>query len=232
MARPMHSATSAELSKQNLTLVYFLRMDIESDPIQVYTGLGDYAFPAGSTGDTALDGLTFSGITHLVGEIGPVKDGQGGSGALDVQLPGVDLTDEAMRQVVYDRRRWQRRQAWLWMAFLNDSGLVVGNPIRLKTGRMDSMEVLEDDNGDTGTVKARIESQQSYAGEPLGTRYSEQEELDPADNSQRYVWQLANMSPAIGKANIIPGTAQLPSMGGSSWARAIATAEAQRKNLF
>ena len=107
--RNLHPDTHAEVGKGALTVVYIVRLDIEDDPILVWTGLGDLAFAPGQTGDGALDGQTFSGITHLVGEVGAAADGKGGSTALELALPGVDLYDEAMRQVVFNRRRWQYR---------------------------------------------------------------------------------------------------------------------------
>lgn len=212
--RSLHPATSTEVGKDALTVVYIVRLDIEDDPILVWTGLGDLSFPPGSTGDGALDGQTFSGITHMVGEVGAAADGKGGSAALELALPGVDLYDEAMRQVVFNRRRWQYRQAWVWMAFLDDDNVVVGRPVRLKTGRMDRMPVEEEGSGGQGTVKCRIESAQAYAGEALATRYSETTDLDPTDTSQRYVWQLANMTPALGQSNVMAGLA--PAFGNGS----------------
>jgi len=210
--RPLAPATDNALEAPTVTLVYIVRLDIEGDPILVWTGYGDQLIDG--TGDDALDGLTFSGITHLVGEVGAAADGQGGSAALELALPGVDLQDEAMRQVVYDRRRWQYRRAWVWMAFLDEEENIIGRPFRLKTGRIDKMPVEEDDDG-TGTVKCRIESQQAYAGEALASRYSETKELDPTDTSQDYVWSLANMEPNIGTKTTLQGGAGSALSGGN-----------------
>jgi hypothetical protein len=179
-------------------------MDIQTDPIFAWTGFGDLTFTPGQTGDGALDGKTFEGITHLVAEIGAVGDGDTGSEALELRLPGVDLLDEAMKQVVYDRRKWKFRQAWVWLAFLDDAGNVIGKPVRVKTGRMDQMAVRESEDGE-GMVVCSIESQQSYAAEALASRWSEQGDIDPADTSQQWVWSLANMTPALGQSNVIPG---------------------------
>lgn len=198
MARTIDPATAALVDSPTVGWAYFIRLDIASDPILVWTGFGSYSFLAGFA-DTALAGQTFDGITHLVGEVSPVTEGQGGSEALRLSLPGVNLADEAMRQVVYDRRQWQFRQAWVWVALLGPTGDMVGSPIRLKSGRMDQMTVVENEDG-SGTVYCQIESAQSYSGEALFTRYSEQKDLDSTDISQDYVWSLANMTPAIGSA--------------------------------
>jgi hypothetical protein len=74
---------------------------------------------------------------------------------------------------------------------------------------MDQMVVAEDDDG-TGTVACTIESQQAYASQATNSRYSEQGEIDPTDTSQKWVWQLANMTPAIGQAFRLAGGARRP----------------------
>lgn len=205
MARPNTSgAVGAILDGDVVPVAFIIRLDVEGDPLYAWTGFGDLTFAAGATGDSALDGKTFAGITHLVADVGAVQDSRGGSGALEVSLPGVDLTDEAMRQVVYDRRRWQFKPAWVWLAILDDNGNVVGKPIRLKSGRMDRMPVEETEDG-VGTVTCVIEGYQAYGSEPLSTRYSEQEDIDSADTSQKWVWQLANMTPGLGQANQLAG---------------------------
>lgn len=211
MPRPMATATKTATEAEVINFTWIVRLDIVGDPILAWTGFGDLAFTPGQTGDGALDGQTFLGVTHLVAEIGTVGDGDGGSDALQLKLPGVDLLDPALRQVVYDRRRWKFRQAWVWIALFDDDGVLIGRPVRVKTGRIDQMLVTETDEGE-GVVTCTIESQQSYSGEPLNTRWSEQAELDPNDNSQQYVWALANMTPALGKVNSIPSGG-----GGGTW---------------
>jgi hypothetical protein len=212
MSRPIDATTVSHLGDDNLTYAYLIRLDILGDPVVAWTGFGDLTFAPGATGDGALDGQTFGGITHLVGEISVVGDSDSGSDAVQVSLPGVNLTDEAMRQVVFNRNTWKFRQAWLWIAFFDDNGAVIGKPVRIKSGRMDQMVVTEDEEGE-GTVSVSIESQQAYAAESLNTRYSEQHEIDPSDTSQNYTWAEANMTPALGVHNVIPGG---PTYGGGS----------------
>jgi hypothetical protein len=198
MARDMPVATQEAAAAPSLYWAYFIRLDILGDPVLAWTGWGDYSFSG--TSDPALNGQTFKGITHLVGEVSAVTDGADGSQAVVLTLPGVNLEDEAMRQVVYNRATWQRRSSWVWLAFLDANGDVIGLPTRLKTGRMDLMTVEESEDGQTGTVKCQIEAAQTYAGESLDSRYIEQPDLDPTDGSQKFVAMLANASPVIGQA--------------------------------
>lgn len=205
-------AVGTALDGSTLNLAYIIRLDVVDDPLYAWTGFGDLVFAPGATGDAALDGTTFGGITHLIAEVGAVSDAQGGSGALEIVMPGVDLQDELMKQIIYDERRWQFRTAKVWLALLDEDGNLIGNPIRLRSGRMDQMPVAEGDDG-TGTIKCVIESQQAYATGPTASRYSEQKELDPADTSQDWVWQLANMTPILGQANVIGGGTTAPPAG-------------------
>jgi hypothetical protein len=215
-------AVGTALDSGSVNWAYIIRLDVEADPLFAWTGFGDLVFAPGQTGDTALDGFTFAGITHLIAEVGAVQDGQGGGGALEITLPGVDLTDEMMRQIVYDKRRWQFLPGWVWIALLDDNGNLIGNPIRMRSGRMDKMPIVEEDDG-KGTLKCVLEGQQAYATQANNTRYSEQKELDPNDNSQDWVWQLANMTPALGQPNSLAGgtgsPAVVPGGGGGGGGR-------------
>jgi len=151
-----------------------------------------------STGDPSLDGKTFSGLGDIL-EINTVSEGVGGSDGLEITFPGVDLNDTMMQQVIRDRDRWQFRRAIVWLMLLDPvTFLVAGQPFRIKTGRIDSMPFEENNEG--GTIKCVIEGQQSSADEPLNTRYSEQIDINANDTSQKYIYQLANMSAIIGKS--------------------------------
>lgn len=200
MSRELHSATSNALSQDTVVEAWFLRLDILNDPIQIWTGTRDVTFTgATATGDGKLDGITFEGLGEL-GGIGQIVDGRGGSQAVQLTLPGVDLNDDALRQVVFNKNRWQRRQAWIWIATLDADYNIIGKPFRVKTGRIDKMNVGQGRDGQN-FVSVTVESHQAYAGQVLNTRYSEQRELDNTDTSQDYVHSLANMQPVVGGAS-------------------------------
>jgi len=196
MTRPLHPYTQAAVEKSVIPLAVILRLDIQGDPLFAWSGLGDLTFAPGQTGDPALDGYTFTGTGTII-EVGTVSDSVGGSDALEIGLPGVNIQDPILRQVIYNRNRWQFRRAWVWMMLLEEeTGAIAGLPFRIKTGRMDSMPYTENDG--EGTVKCKIEGQQAYGDQPLDTRYSEQPLFNSNDNSQNWVLSLANMTPALG----------------------------------
>lgn len=196
MSRELHPATSAAVGEDVVYEGWFIRLDILGDPVIIWTGLQDKAFGPGQA-DAALNNLTFAGMGQLSG-LGSIVDGRGGSQAVQLRLPGVDLNDEALRQVVFNKATWQRRQAWIWYATLDSNYNVVGELVRVKTGRMDKMVVRQDAR--QSFVQVTIESHQAYAGEVLNTKYSEQKEIDSTDVSQSYVHALANMQPVVGGA--------------------------------
>lgn len=197
MTRPLTAATSAALDKPVLPLAVILYLDIEGDPLFAWTGIGDLPFAAGETGDPSLDGKTFFG-TGTIMEVSQISDGVGGSDALEISLPGVDVGQPMLRQLITNRNRWQFRRAVVWLMALDpDTDAIAGKPFRIKTGRMDQMPYAENDKN--GTVKVSIEGQQAYGNVPLATRYSEQTDVNPNDTSQRYVHSLANMTASIGQ---------------------------------
>lgn len=195
IAAPVATAFGAAV----VNIAWLLRLDIDQDPVYAWTGLGPLVIPPGTYTDTRLNGITFEGLANI-GEIGKISDGVQGSQAVRLSLPGIQLTDDALRQIVYDQRKWQGLPGYLWVVPLTDAGALWGQPVRAKTGRMDNLKV-EKRKG-TGLVRIDLESFNSYSQQGLMTRYSEQKELDATDTSQTWVHDLANKLAGIGdKAN-------------------------------
>lgn len=201
-ARPLDTATAAAFQQSDLPIAFIIYLDILSDPLLTWTGMGDLVFTAGQTGDALLDGQTFTGSGTLF-EIGASTDAIGGSDVMTLSLAGVDITMPLLRQLIYNRNRWQFRRATVWMMVLDPvTYAIAGKPFRVKTGRMDQMPYSESANG--GIVQCKIEGQQAYGKQPSMTRYSEQLDLDSGDISQNYIYSLANMTAALGTPSNSP----------------------------
>lgn len=197
MTRPLDSATSASLDNKIIPLAAIVYLDIENDPLFAWTGMGNLVFAAGQTGDSGLDGQTFIGTKQVI-EISGVSEGVGGSDSLEISLPGVDINDLALKQLITDKRRWQFRRALVWLMTLDPTTYaIVGKPFRIKTGRIDGMPYKE--SRGQGVVSCIIEGQQAYGDQPLNTRYSEQIDININDTSQKWAYSLANMTPEMGK---------------------------------
>ena len=202
MTRPLNAATAAAFQQSDLPFAFIVYLDILGDPLLAWTGLGDLVFSAGQTGDTLLDGKTFVGAGSIF-EIGSATDAIGGSDVMTISVAGVDITQPVLRQLIYNRNRWQFRRATVWMMTLDPTTYaIVGQPFRIKTGRMDQMPYSESASG--GVVSCKIEGQQSYGKQPLLTRYSEQLDINSADVSQNYIYSLANMTAALGTPSATP----------------------------
>lgn len=191
--RDLHASTAAALVQEVVYSAWLFRLDIEGDPVQIWTGPRDIT-PTG-TADAALNNILFEGMGNI-GDIGQIVDGKGGSQALVLKLPGVNLEDDVLKQVVKDKRRWQFRQAWVWIAALDAGYQIVGEPFRVKTGRMDRMNVGK--SRGVSYVSLTVESHQAYASEVSNAKYSELKDFDPTDTSQNYVHDLANRQAIIG----------------------------------
>ena len=108
-ARPLDTATAAAFQLSDLPLGFIIYLDILGDPLLTWTGLGDLAFAAAQTGDAQLDGNTFTGSGNIF-EIGAMADSIGGSDVMTISLTGVDITLPLLRQLIYNRNRWQFRR--------------------------------------------------------------------------------------------------------------------------
>jgi hypothetical protein len=210
--RTLDTATATAFDNLILPMAAIVYLDVQGDPLFAWSGIGDLTFAAGQTGDANLDGLTFTGTGSVI-EIGNSSEGIGGSDSLELSLPGVDINDNELKQVVTNRNRWQFRRAVVWLVLLDpDNGSIVGQPFRIKTGRMDQMPYSEDGNGN-GIIKCTIEGQQSYGNNALSTRYAEQTDLNPNDTSQKYVFWLANIT--SGAAGVAGASSVIASGGGA-----------------
>lgn len=193
--RDLHPSTEAAVDASVVYPAWLFRLDIEGDPVIVWTGARDITF--GTMTDPVLSGLTFERVGNI-GDIGNIVDGRGGSQAMNLRLPGVDLDDGDLNDIVTDKSRWQFRQAWVWIATLDASYNIVGEPFRVKTGRMDRMNVGQGRKG--SYIGLVIESHQAYASEVGNQKYSELKDFDPSDTSQNFVHDLANRVAIIGGA--------------------------------
>ncbi len=207
--------------------VWIIRLDIETDPVYWWTGAGDYS-PVG-TGDAALDGNTFTGLGNIE-EITPIEDSSKGSSAVRLVLPGVNLTDTALQEIILDSRKWQRRSAWIWLGYLDTDLGVIDFPTRLKTGRMD--QIIISSNGPEGTVTVIVESHQANISQAQDTRQIDQKALDPTDTSQDFIFDLVDRKAGTAKPKKIPpGIAALDDRSDFGIISTAATGRARRSRL-
>ncbi len=187
MTRGMSTAMETEAQARWNQPVVFVRLDIATDPFIKWTGYGPHT-PA-ATGDAAFDGFTFEGLGNI-GDIGTIRDTDNGSSVVRLELPGVDIDDTALKEIVQDARQWKWRRAWIWAGYMDTDFGVIVDPTRVKTGRMDTMELVR--NKGVGSVVVNIESHQANISQAQANRLSDQKNLDPADTGMDFLADLIN----------------------------------------
>lgn len=217
MTRPdLDPATATALQDDKIYAVWMLALEIDSDPVYINTGLTNLSFPGGSGYDPPLVGPTFIGSGN-VGSIDAITDSRDGSQSLKLSLPGVDLADDYLHQIINNSDLWQMKRAYIWLAVVTESGAVIGKPLRVKTGRIDQLTISIDPDNNTGTLDCTIESQASYNGDATNSKYSDQARIDPNDTSQIFVSWLANQVAQIGTPNAVASGTFGSQYGASSY---------------
>lgn len=177
--------------------IYIIRLDIATDPVQVWTGPGIFA-PTG-TGDTALDGYTFDSAPAVLSLSDAIESSENGS-PLTLTAPASELDEVILRQVVRDKRQYQGRKAWIWLGFLDtddDTSVLSSPPIRrIKFGHMLSISITEDaENGGSASLIVDVDQ-----GRARGRNMRVQDHnriWDGEDTFGNYVQPLANRPQGI-----------------------------------
>lgn len=175
--------------------VFFCWLDIADDPLWAWTGTYPIDMGSGNT-DELLDGQTFQAV-GVMAEIGAVEDSEGGGSPLQLQFPATDPAQPLFEQIISDARKWQYRDAVFWFSYVDGDGVLLYEPRRLRTGKMDDLKLVHPEDG--ARISLSIGGHTSHAQRSLDSRYIEQRDLiDPTDSSQDWVHDLANKNPAIG----------------------------------
>lgn len=107
-------------------------LDVQGDPISMWTGNGDF-MPSG-TSDPVLNGKVFL-RSESFADISEIETNQSIGGPVTISLKANDLDESALRQVVRDKRLWLGRKAYVWLGLYDDDAKqVLSDPIRIKSG--------------------------------------------------------------------------------------------------
>lgn len=187
MTRGMTTAMETQAQADWNQPVWFVRLDIATDPLIAWTGYGSHT-PSG-TGDTAFDGFVFEGMGNIA-NIGAIRDTDSGSAAMNIELPGVDINDTALKEIIQDARLWQWRRAWVWAGYLDTNLAVVADPTRVKTGRLDTLKIVRKKG--VGSLIATIESHQANISQSQANRLTDQGDIDATDTGMDFLFDLVN----------------------------------------
>lgn len=134
MSRDLTTTMATAVAQPVIRPVLIAYLDIASDPISMWTGAGTFA-PSGSP-DAVLNGKMFYPDQSFI-DMSDIIEDQGIGGPVTIILKANDLDEDALRQIVRDRRAWRGRSAYMWLGLLNENlNAVLEYPVRIKTGIM------------------------------------------------------------------------------------------------
>lgn len=217
------------LAAAGITTVILARLDLASGPVGLWTGSDEISITG--SGDTSLDGMTFSSMAHGVTvEISDNTFSYSGSDALTMTVAVPASPSAEMAALEAFPSEYQGRDATFWR------GLLIKNPLtplaapqwvfkRVRSGAMDKIEIRND--GSSHTISLTIESHSASISLATNATYMDQTKFDPNDRSQVFVPGLANggMAPTNGSAtsgySYTPGSAGLGGVGDYAMSRII-----------
>lgn len=158
--RTLHADVKTEVQGSLVRPVALCEMDFPSGAVNVWTGQGSITW----------DSKTWSGTGELITFSTFPERTDGSSQGIKISVNGVD-TDLVSDAVDDD---WQGDPVSVWIAFLDSSGAVVGDPWKLFGGKMDTSEIFDDGNKATITINA--ESRLIDQLRPIQWRYTDQDQ--------------------------------------------------------
>jgi hypothetical protein len=175
-SRTLTAGVQTAIAQAQITPLMFVELDFASGFLRLTT--------AGH--DVPWNGHTWTGV-GLLGKV----DAIGESAALEAT--GVKLTlsgiDSAIIAIAL-QEDYQGRPAKLWLAFVNDSGAIVADPLLVFVGRMDTMQVAD---GETATVVLNLENEFAAWDRPRVRRFTnaDQQAEYPGDLGFEFVTEAA-----------------------------------------
>ena len=175
MTRGLSTAQETAVAAPQLAVAVLVEMDFAPDPLRLWAGIGDFVW----------GNRTFTGAGALLG-VGAVDE------ASEVTARGVGISLSGIPTEIINHAlnvTWQGRAARVWLALLTEAGALVGEPVQVLAGRMDTLSWEE---GETATVSLSVESQLADLERPRARRYTDRDQQGqyPGDRVFEYVTAL------------------------------------------
>lgn len=175
----MDATAKAALDESVIAPAFFLYLDVSGDPIRITTFGKDVTFAA--TGDTDLDTFTFSSMDARAIEVGDVKNAEGGSETLTIDLSGIISIDQDLLDAIGDQALWRGRTARLWFQLYSMADAAVGAIVPYYTGYMSSVSIIPSPT--TQAIRLSVENYLAAFNQPSNRSYLDQARYDAADIS-------------------------------------------------
>lgn len=174
MTRRLDAGTVGAVSGAHVPYVYFVRLDF-SQPLRLCS--------AGY--DMLWNGYTWTGLGSL-GSIEPIQE-QASLEAIGVRMTLTGVPTEMIAITLAEQ--YQGRPCQIWFAPLREDLQLAVQPVRLFSGRMDTMDT---EVGDTATITLSAESRMVAWDTPKVRRYNDEDQKAryPNDRGFEFVPQM------------------------------------------
>lgn len=187
----LDSGSAAAVAKQAYAPAWFIWIDILGDPIRVTNVGGNITFS--STGDSDLDGNTFTAFGGQFLQVGDVSNSDSGSDTVTITLSGIVSLDTTLLNKIGDRTQWQGRTCRIWFQIYDETGTTPqGAIVPHYTGYLSSASIIP--APDQQTIQVTVENYLAAFNNASNRTYLRQSDFDAADTSAAATIASANGS--------------------------------------
>jgi hypothetical protein len=177
---PTLDSTAATAVAGDFAPAWFVWIDIVGDPIRVTTFGANVTFS--STGDTDLDGNTFTAFAGQFLDVGDVANSDSGSDTLTLSLSGIVTLDTALLTAIGNPANWQGRTCRIWFQIYDAAGATVkGGVVAHYTGYLSSVSIIPGQKSQM--IQATVENYLAAFNQASNRSYLRQSDYDAADTS-------------------------------------------------
>lgn len=188
---PTLDATAKSAVAGHMAVAWFVWLDIVGDPIRV-TNYGQNVTFA-STGDSDLDGNTFTAFGGQFMDIGDVTNSDSGSDTVTATLSGIVTLDATLLAAIGDPTKWQGRTCRIWFQLYDSSGVTAqGAIVPFYTGYASSVSIMP--GATQQTIALAIENYLAAFNQASNRSYMNQKDYDSTDTSAAATLAASNGS--------------------------------------
>jgi hypothetical protein len=204
MTRTLSAAIEAELQESRIRPHVLVHFAFDSGAIRFWSGVGDLSWSGDTyTGAGSLGSVTAFGETTGLNAVG-IKFGLSG---IPSSLVSIALGEH-----------YQGRACTMWMAFFDEAGVLIADPVQVFSGRIDVMVIT--DAGETADIALSAENRLVDFERPLEVRFytdQDQQREFPGDKGFEFVPMMQQAMIVWGREKLEPAkVSDVPSVSAGS----------------
>lgn len=158
--RGIHADVKTEIQGVVVHPIILCEMGFPSATVNTWTGQGSISW----------DSKTWTGTGELIGFSSFPERMDGSAQGIQMTVNGVDST--LLSDATEDE--WQGAAVGVWIAFVDTSGAIIGDPFKMFGGLMDTAEIYDD--GERATITINAESRLIDQLRTIQYRYTDQDQ--------------------------------------------------------